>query len=194
MTFYDGKELDEKIIGNYTFFGDDAIRVNYLFTDEVINYYCVKARNIEAEISEIMMKQALDRDKELYSSIYKETIKNIIEALSTVIPYTMSRVIGVQFIGCLSFILGLVSLISFSNNYEKLKELKKYRLYFKIKDELEKDENSDITKIIEFDPIYRKPINIGSLDEFTYSDVKKLKKELVKRNSVKLDKNGVKQV
>lgn len=64
----------------------------------------------------------------------------------------------------------------------KLKELKKFRLYYSIKDELNKLENQDITKIIEAESIYRDPINIGTLDNFSFSEIKLLKKELKRRN------------
>ncbi len=179
MTFYDGKEQNDEIIKDYSISKYD-IKVNYLFSERTIPF----KREDEEKIVKIMIEQALERDRELYDKIYKETKEGFIQTLLSLIPFIMSVKGEIQLTLCLSFILGLIASYNFTESYEKLKEMKKFRLYYSLKEELDKRENQDITKIIEFEPYFREPINMGTLDKFSYHDVKLIKKELKKRNNI----------
>lgn len=181
MKFYDGKEENREIIKSYSA-TTDYIKVNYLYNDSSYTYTYSKAK--EEEIINLMIEQALLRDKELFNKVYKKTLIHLSQTLLSIIPVILSLKDELQLLLCLSFVAGLIATMNLTESYEKLKEMKKFRLYNSIKEELDKPENNDITKIIEFDPIYREPINIGTLDKFSYNDVKTIKKELKRRNNI----------
>lgn len=188
MNFYDGKENNRDIIKNY-YRNSDYIKVNYLYNDSSYTYNYSKTK--EEEIINLMIEQALKRDEELYDKIYKETKIYLSQTLLSIIPLILCLKEDLQLLLCLTFIAGLISSMNLSESYEKLKEMKKFRLYHSMKKELDKPENLDITKIIEFDPMYREPINIGTLDKFSYNDVKMIKKELKRRNDITNDAKRV---
>lgn len=181
MQFYDGRENDKELIKDYLV-NNDYIKVNYLYNDNPDIFMYTKEK--EEEIVNLMIEQALKRDEELYSKIYKETLINLSQTLLSMIPVILSLKNESQLLLCSSFIVGLIATTNLTENYKKLREMKKFRLYNSMKEELGKKENKDITKIIEFDPFYRKPINIGTLDNFSYSNVKSIKKELKRRNNI----------
>lgn len=190
MTFYDGQEDNYEILKSY-FCTTDTIKINYLFRDKTIKMNYSKEK--ELEISKLMIEQALARDEELYEKLYKESKEYFTQTLLTLIPLMMSFVGEVQLLFCLSFILGIIASKNLTESYDKFKELKKFRLYYSMKEELEKEENKNITKIIEFESQYREPIHIGTLNEFSYSDVKKIKKELKRRNNINSQEKMIKQ-
>lgn len=181
MTFYDGQEENREIIKDY-FINKNYIKVNYLYTDnpDIIIY----TKEKEEEIINLMIEQALKRDEELYDKTYKETLMDLSQTLLSMITVILSLKSESQLLLCFSFIVGLIGTTNLINNYEKLREMKKFRLYNFMKEELDKKENQDITKIIEFDPFYREPINMGTLDNFSYRAVKNIKKELKRRNNI----------
>ena len=67
---------------------------------------------------------------------------------------------------------------------KRLKDIKKYRMYLDIKEDLEKKENSDIYDIIEFDKFLQVKLDLTTIDKYRYSDVKALKKEINRRNNL----------
>lgn len=188
MNFYDGKENNRDLIKDYSA-NKDYIKVNYLYDDSSYTYNYSKIK--EEEIINLMIEQALKRDEELYDKIYKETKIYLSQTLLSTIPLILCLKEDLQLLLCLTFIAGLISSMNLIETYEKLKEMKKFRLYHSMKKELDKPENLDITKIIEFDPMYREPINIGTLDKFSYNDVKMIKKELKRRNDITNDAKRV---
>ena len=181
MTFYDDKEKKYDIIKNYSA-NKDYIKVNFLYDDNSITYKYTKEK--EEEIINIMIEQALARDVKLYDKVCKESEIYLSQNLLSILSAILCAKGNLQFLFCVAFIIGLVSSYKFTESYAKLKEMKKFRLYHSIKEELDKPENKDITKVIEFDPLYREPINMGTLDKFTYGDVKTIKKELKRRNNI----------
>lgn len=181
MTFYDGQEKNTNIIKDYNA-NNRYIEVNYLFDDSSVIYPYTKDK--EEEIIKEMVEQAIKRNNDLYNKINKETKIYLTQNLVNILSIILCVKGDLQFLFCICFLLGLYVFKNLTDNYAKLKELKKFRLYLSMKEELEKPENKDITKIIEFDPLYREPINMGTLDKFTYGEVKSIKKELKRRNNI----------
>ena len=175
MTFYDGQENNVEILKGY-YSTKSHIKVNYLYDDSSYTFNYSKAK--ENEITNIMIEQALKRDEELYDKIHKDVKLYFTEMLLSLLSVILCLKGDMQLLLCISFIAGAIASMNLSASYEKLKEMKKFRLYHSIKDELEKPENKNITKVIEIDPLYREPIHIGTLDKFSYHDVKMIKKEL----------------
>lgn len=176
MKFYDNKD---KIISNYEKYYNNII-VKYINGEERI-FSISEKNNIEQE----MIKQARNRDEELFEKVYWEKKKYILQFAASFIPLTMSAKIQFALVFYIAFIYATVKLYQIVKTHKKLEELKKYRLFLGMQSELEKEKNSDITKIIEIDPYERKEININTLDDFSYNDVKIIKKELKRRNKIK---------
>lgn len=177
MTFNDGKEditikKYEKNNNNYF--------IEYLDGDCIIYYNSDK--NHEEKIKNDILLQIGDRDKKYFDSITKKLKISIIELVTLQIPFILNTGMN-SYMFCLLFIINIYLIKSIRDNKKKLDELKKYRLYLEMKNDLEKKENADITKIIEFDPFYRKPINLSTIDEFSLYDMKLIKKELKRRMS-----------
>jgi len=89
---------------------------------------------------------------------------------------------GLMNVFLLNNLISTICLVCFDENNRKLKELKKYKLYLSMKDDLEKEENEDILDVIEKEKIYQIPLDINSISKYSYYDIKLLKKELDRRN------------
>ena len=53
-----------------------------------------------------------------------------------------------------------------------------------MREELKKPENRDILDIIEFDKIYQKPLNITTVDDYSVTELRILKKEIDRRKNI----------
>ena len=71
-----------------------------------------------------------------------------------------------------------------ASDISKYKELSKYHNYLSMREELKKPENRDILDIIEFDKIYQKPLNITTVDDYSVTELKILKKEIDRRKNI----------
>lgn len=175
MTFYDN-ENQENIIEYYK---DNKFNfsITYLNGKNQINNNITKE-----ELEQTMIVQATNRDKDLFDKVDWDTKKAILAYTSTFIPMILGIKIQLSLLFYVAFINSLICLYDLNKKNKRLSELKKYRLYLKLKQELDKEENCDITKILELDPYLRKEININTLDRFTYGNMKEIKKELKRRN------------
>ena len=178
MTFYDGEE-NEKIISGYKINGN-YVEIIYLDgSSELVD----KTDGIIKEIDNELEKFDEIKDKDLYKDLEMERNRNLILFLVSLPLSLMSIKRNILSIILVSLLINCYSFCKYLDNNKKLKELKKYRLYLSMMNDLKKDKNKDITKVIEFDSFYREPININTLDEFSLREVKIIKKELKRRNS-----------
>lgn len=178
MTFYDGEE-NEKIISEYKINGN-YVEIIYLDgSSELVD----KTDGIIKEIDNELEIFAKKRDKDLYKNLEMERNRNLVLFLVSLPLSLMSIKRNILSIILVSLLINCYSFCKYLENNKKLKELKKYRLYLSMMNDLKKDKNKDITKVIEFDSFYREPININTLDEFSLREVKIIKKELKRRNS-----------
>lgn len=182
MTFYYGKDLG-KIIKHYS--GEAYnYKIKYLDGSEV-GYYCPDEKRGEI-LEKIMLTQAENRDKVMFEimddSIKLRTLSIITNSIAC--AFTFNTHLLMLF--CLNFILLIFNLKNYIDEKTKLNELKKYRIFLAIQEELKKEENKGITDILSFDKIYQIPIlNINTIDEFSLKDVKKINEELTKRKKLK---------
>ena len=81
-----------------------------------------------------------------------------------------------------SFLLLLVLGVKLhKTNSKKLKELKKYKLFFEMEKDLSIINNSAFLKCIEFENMYQIPVDIETIDSYTYGEMKSIYKEYKKR-------------
>lgn len=177
MKFSEDTDLS-KIIGNFTK-NDNYYKIEYL-DGSVAEYYNSDDKHDKILMNR-MLKDAIERDKNLYKKYKKYLINDIIKFLGTVYLLNLSR--QIQLLYCLSFILNVISIVQFRKNLRNYLELKKYHDFLNIKNELEKNENKDITKLIEIDNFFKEDLNINNLDNYSNADLSLLKKELKQRKS-----------
>lgn len=170
MTFYDGKEnetieLYEKVNNHYDIY--------YLNGNLVV--YCNENDN---KIKNEMLEQAMQRDDELFEKIQDKTRAYFLAYTSSFIPIIYGLRFEVNIILYIAFIYSLISLYNLRKNNKKLIELKKYRHYIELKNEIEKYKNKKDNKdTIDFINKVEKYFNINKLDLYNVKDVKSLKKE-----------------
>lgn len=176
MTFsYDGTDLST-IIKKYEQNGSNY-SIEYL-DGSMNNYVCYNTEE-EDNIKKLMIEQLKERQDninldELYKLKNIEFLASIIGALGSSVFYNNKE----YFLALLTFIFLTVNLKGYRNKNKKVKELKKAKLFLEMIGDLEKVNQSQILKIIEFDNIYQKELNINTLDEFNYYDVKRIYNKL----------------
>ena len=179
MKFYEGKE--DTAIKEYT---KEGIWYEIVYLNKESDYYPNEDPNHELEIQERIIKQAIEREKELLKRYnYEEIISSIIFFMSlptTCIGWTK----GPLNLLIISGIISVLSAIKLIKTKRRLKDIKKYRMYLDMKEDLEKKENKDIYKILEHESCYQIDLDLKTIDKYSYGDVKTLKKEIEKRNNL----------
>lgn len=174
MTFNDGKEQETiktfKNNGNY-------YEVEYL--DGTLSKYYNSEESHYSYLEDTIMMQVFERDLELYDQYKKEIKINIITNIVAFLSMYASLSKENQLLACLAFSFMFFSLAKYRKNKKRLNELKKYRLYLEYMDEFQK--NKDITKLLEIDSYYRVPLDLTTLDYYSYNDLKVLKRALKKK-------------
>lgn len=81
-------------------------------------------------------------------------------------------------IGAIIFVLKSLIELKYSMSInKKVNELKKYKLFLEMVKDLDEINKSGILKCIEFENIYQIPLDITTIDEYSYSDIKKIYKK-----------------
>ena len=173
---YNGADLS-KIIERF-YFNGNMYTVEYL--DGSKEEYDLTKED-QQFIKRIMVLQALKRDKEMKLSNLK--LKNCFDVFLSAICFSgVVLSIGKQKKEAVPFSVGglIVSLGNVKQNMAKIRELKKYKLFFKLYEDLELINQSKILKYIEFDNMYQTEFDINTLDSYTYGEVKTINKVLKK--------------
>ena len=182
MKFYDDKTIDDKIIEGIKLY-NYCYEVKYLNNDNTILKNLTE-NNLENDRIE-MLRQAMERDLELYNSYKKNVIRDLLAFSFSSLSFVFSTSGKSQLLFCLLFTISIYFGNTLVSDLKKYIELKKYHIFLEIKDELKKKENNDILNVIEFDKLYQDPkgIVIDNLDNYSIFDIKIIKKELKRRSS-----------
>ena len=178
MKYDEGKE--NETIKNYT---KDGIWYEIVYLNNESDYYPNEDPNHELEIQERILKQAIEREEELLKKYNKDEIISTILFLISLPTAYISMTKAPMIIFLVSSIVAFLSGKKLIKTRKRLKDIKKYRMYLDIKEDLEKKENSDIYDIIEFDKFLQVKLDLTTIDKYRYSDVKALKKEINRRNN-----------
>lgn len=177
MTFtYEGAELSSTL-KTYIRTGNEY-RVVYLDGAERVYEADYKE---SARLDNLLLEQAIKRDNEMQISIIE--LKKLLLTFSflfcnSVMALSIKR--KEDIIGLLAFILTVVNLDNISDLLAKIKELKKYKIFMEIMEELKTVNNTELLKCIEIDNFYQIPLSLATLDEYTYGEVKSIQKELTR--------------
>ena len=183
MKYYEGKE--NEAIKEYTKEETkDGTWYEIIYLNNESDYYPNEDPNHELEIQERIIKQAIERENELLKKYnYKEIMSSIIFLMSlptTCIGWTK----GPLNLLIISGLISLLSGIKLIKTTRRLNDIKKYRMYLDMKDDLKKKENSNIYKLIEHEGCYQIDLDLTTIDKYRYGDVKTLKKEIDRRNNL----------
>lgn len=176
MTFtYDGADLSTIIAG----YKKDGHNYHIEYLDSSTTDYVSYDDNEEKKIINKMVQQAVDRKNNL--NYEDETIKNYsylaISAISEMSSLNCTKEER-HFLAAMFFILSFSSFAFYVTEREKIKELKKYKMFLEMtKDNPSKGLNDEWLNYIECDKIYQIPMNINTLDNYNYSDVKYIYKK-----------------
>lgn len=173
---YGGADLS-KIIKRYNRNQNEYL-IEYL--DGSIYSYISYEDNEEEKIKKQMLEQAKQRD-ELFERRFLHFTDN---------AYLVSNLISISGLGFslikdendfkfFWLIALIISMRKFKQTGKKIQELEKYKLFLELIEGLGEEElnSPTYTKCYEFDNFYAEKLDIGSLDSFNYSDIKRVYKK-----------------
>lgn len=162
MTFaYDGADLS-KIIGSLKIDGNNF---NIYYLDGTVSTYVCTDENEKQKIKEIMLKQAKERQSTY--DIHNLDMRNktsIIEFFFAIFGTSFSIVNKQPFLLGINTYLLCSSIKTHSETKNKLKELRKYKMFLELLDNLSDINNGLETKGLSLD--------IDTLDDFSYDEIK----------------------
>ena len=162
-------EIIEKIISDgYNY------EINYLDGNSV-SYICNDENHLE-EKEKIMIEQALEREKLEYQKTKNNSAFSFLMWFISNVSF--QNVYNDNF-KIIFYIIAIIFIYNYLKNKRRLNEMKKYKILLDNYKLIQN--NPEITKFIEFDSIYRNPINIFNIDDYTLSDMKIIKRELSKK-------------
>ena len=152
--------------------------IEYLNGD-VSSFYSTN-ENEEKNIINTMISQIIEREKKMDINRLK-SIRNIALLFSLLSSGIISIMINRNNDELLLFpILGLtLSVKTYRNQSKLINELKKYKMFLELtKDNPMCSVDDELLDYIEFDKIHQTPLNINTIDDYSYEDVKKLFKKM----------------
>lgn len=157
---------------------------NYLVTylDGKSAQYISYDENEYEKLRNIMIDQAIERQNniDIDDLSFKKGL-SIMSSLVLLNGYIYVNGVDNSNITLLLILLLIICRYNYKENSRKLKELKKYKLFLEMIDDLDYINNSNILKSVEPENIYQIPLDINTLDRYSYSEIKTIKKELKKR-------------
>lgn len=181
MKFYTGPEDLKDVIERYIVIGND-MAVYYLNNRKVsIPNFTEEQRE---EIKEIMLQQLQERNANvnLRPYILQKDLNTV--ALTILMGSYIANRIKFDSIKAYLTIGTIFGTIYLTNRILKekaiIKEVKKSSLFLDMYDELQTPEGKNAVEELNFDKIYSEDLNVNTLDDFSYSEVKEVHKKLKK--------------
>lgn len=178
---YDGADTS-KLIKRYKKDGNNYT-IEYLNGD--ISTFYSTGDNDEQNIMNTMIEQIIERQDKI-DIISINNLKHLGVCTSLFSAVMLYANIIHENRELLLPILGLISGIIISKNEsKKIKELKKYKLFLEMtKDNPMRKVDDEWLDYIEFDKLYQIPLNVNTVDDYSYSDIKLLSKKMKEKNDI----------
>lgn len=180
MTFtYDSADLSKTI---KDFYRDGMVyNVNYL-DGSSSNYVCSSEKE-EARIKDLMIEQAIDREGMMKIKDV-ELLKNLNITAAFVSSLGVSMMANYEQYVLSTLLVGgtIFTLYQSRKSKRQLYELKKYKLFLEMNEDMVRTNKTVPLEIMEHDKIYQAPLGINTLDSYSYGEVKRLYKEFYKKN------------
>lgn len=176
MTFtYDGADL-KTTIKRYESFGN-YYHIEYL-DGSCSNYYCSDEKETE-RIENVMRKQAIDRQRmmdveEIIRTVHKNLAGASLTFLSSSVLYNYN-----EFSLCALTMAGAgICLNGAKTGISRVKELKKYKLFLEMEENLSGIDECELLSEVEPDHIYQIPFTINHVDDYSSREMKILSKKM----------------
>lgn len=161
---------------------------NYLITylDGKSTQYISYNENEYQRLRNIMIDQAIERQTKINIDdlSFKKGL-SIMSSFALLEGYILVNGIDNSNLTLLLILLLMICLYNYKINSRKLKELKKYKLFLEMLDDIDYINKSNILKTIEPENIYQVPLDINTLDKYSYNDIKIINKQLKKQKTLK---------
>ena len=142
---------------------------------EYINYN----KNEYDRLKKIMIDQAIERQNNInIDDLRLKKGLSVMSSITILAGYIKVKGIDNSSLTLLLIFLLLISIYNYKENSKKIKELKKYKLFLEMLDNIDYINNSNILKCIEPENIYQIPLDINTLDRYSYNNIKTIKKKL----------------
>ena len=173
----DGEDLS-KIIKKYNC-ENDYYEIQYLDGSE--SAYISSAPDEEERLKQIMIWQAIDRQNKININVvrFKDIVDHFLAWACSIetIALASRGYFSIQFF---MLVLTFACIKRAIKTSKKLRELKKYKLFLEMINDLDTINNSDFLKCVEFDKFHQIDFDINNLDQYTLSDVMVIKDNLQK--------------
>lgn len=173
----DGEDLS-KIIKKYRC-DNGYYDIQYLDGSEAI--YISTSPNEEERLKQIMISQAIDRQNKINIKALKlkDFVDHFLAWACSIETITLASR-GYFSIEFFMLILTFICIKRVVKTSKKLRELKKYKLFLEMINDLDTINNSDFLKCVEFDKFHQIDFDINNLDQYTLGDVMAIKDNLQK--------------
>lgn len=181
MKFYTGPEDLKDVIERYIVIGND-MAVYYLNNRKVsITNFTEEQRE---EIKKIMLQQLQERNESVNLRPYTLQKSFDTAVLTTLVGSYIANRIEFDTMKAYLTIGTIFGTIYLTNRILKekaiIKEVKKSNLFLDMYEELQTPEGKGAVEELNFDKIYSEELNVNTLDDFSYSEVKEVHKKLKK--------------
>lgn len=181
MKFYEGPEELNNVIGRYYVAGDSMVIFYLNHGSKVILNYTGEQ---EKEIRKIMLKQLQERNASIDLRPYVLQ-KNFDTVVLTTLAgsYIANRIVfgNIETYLTIGTIFGTVYLTN--RIFKKraiINDVRKANLFLDMHEELQTPEGAKAVEELNFDKIFSKELNVNTLDNFSYGEIKEVHKKLKK--------------
>lgn len=175
MTFTYLDADSSKIIKSFSV---DGYNYTIIYLDGSVSQYTSYSENEKFRLTKIMLDQAIDRQENMDEKYLVKSMK--VCYLNSILSAILGgfNLVNRNTIGAIIFIIKSLIELKYSMSInKKVNELKKYKLFLEMVKDLDEINKSGILKCIEFENIYQIPLDITTVDEYSYSDIKKIYKK-----------------
>ena len=139
-------------------------------------YYCSN-ENEYSRLMNLMLEQALERQEKMNSS-HLEINKKLGNVIRLLLSYLTVLSLDRQkdLLALVAFVFLIISTVDVREKKKKIQELKKYQMFLDIVGKLDEVNETELLKCVEFEPMYQIPLNINTLDEYSYGEMKRIRK------------------
>lgn len=151
-------------------------KVEYI-NGEISEYYCTNDSH-EQELIDKMLEQIKSEQSQekIDKSIFRRN-RNIVSATTATLLTSTAILSNEDLSGTVMMLVAYYSLCRIIKHQKRINELKKLKMFLEMNPYLDRINKSDFLKCIEFDNIYQTPLNINTIKDYSYGDVKTLYKK-----------------
>ena len=161
-----------KVIKRFTYEGN-YFHVEY-FDGSKCDYYCSDPYE-ESKIKNIMLNQAKERQKKMDNPHDKAgELMSLYAELILILGLQDNIKNGRDIMTYLCAIILIVNSDCQVHWIKEMIELKKFAMFLEMYESLDEINKTEFMKCIEFEPIYQRPLDIDTVDDFSYGDIKTL--------------------